>query len=62
MELQLIFEQLKNGFFSPDQNPEDFKPLVDILLEHDRYFTLADYESFVTTQELVSETYKVNGL
>ncbi|KII68103.1 Glycogen phosphorylase, liver form [Thelohanellus kitauei] len=57
-ELQLIIEQLRNGFFSPDQNPDDFKLIVDILLDHDRYYTLADYDSFVEMQDLVSETYK----
>ncbi|KAF0989776.1 hypothetical protein HZS_1655, partial [Henneguya salminicola] len=57
-DLQLIFEQLRNGYFSPNQNPDDFKFIADILLEHDCYYTLADYEPYVITQDLVSETYK----
>ncbi|KAF1740394.1 hypothetical protein MXB_2107 [Myxobolus squamalis] len=57
-ELQAVIDQLRNGYFSPNQNPDDFKLLVDILLQHDRYYTLADYESYVLAQDLVSETYK----
>lgn len=57
-ELRLVIDQLANGYFSPNQDPHEFKPLVDILLKHDHYFTLADYESFIISQALVAETFK----
>ena len=34
-ELKQCIDQIQNGFFSP-QNPDEFKDLTNILLNHDR--------------------------
>jgi len=51
-ELRKIINQLSQGFFSPWE-PELFQPVVRSLLEHDRFFVLADYGSYITCQEKV---------
>lgn len=56
-ELHRIIRQLSDGYFSPEE-PHLFHPVVRTLLEHDRFFVLADYESYIRCQEKVSETYK----
>ena len=48
---------IRDGFFTPDSENE-FKDLVDMLLHHDRFLTLADFRAYVTSQELVSEVYR----
>ena len=35
-----------------------FKPLIDSLMKYDPYLVLADYESYVNSQEQVSQAYK----
>ena len=35
-----------------------FKPLMDSLMYHDSYFLFADYQSYVATQDKVSEVYR----
>jgi starch phosphorylase len=45
-----VLDALRDGRFSPGA-PEAFRPIVDTLLEHgDRYYHLADFESYVATQ------------
>ncbi|XP_060531283.1 glycogen phosphorylase [Cylas formicarius] len=56
-ELKQVVDQIQNGFFSPG-NPDEFKDLADILLKYDRFFLLADYESYIKKQEEVSATYQ----
>ncbi|NWF98918.1 MAG: glycogen/starch/alpha-glucan phosphorylase [Nitrospirae bacterium] len=56
-ELRTIIKQLSDGHFSPGE-PHLFQPIVRALLEHDRFFVLADYESYIKTQEKVSEIYQ----
>ena len=48
---------IRDGFFTPGCENE-FKDLVDMLLYHDRFLTLADYRAYITSQELVSEVYR----
>merc|ERR1711875_127098 len=36
---------------------DDFKDIVNLLLQHDRFLTLADYTAYITAQDLVSATY-----
>lgn len=55
-ELKLCIDQIRDGYFSPE-NPDEFKDLVDVLLKHDRFFLLADYEDYVKCQEKVSQVY-----
>jgi starch phosphorylase len=56
IELKKCLDMISTGYFSPDQKNR-FWPLVDHLLEHDDYMLLADYDSYIQTQELVSAAY-----
>ena len=58
-ELAEVMEQLKSGYFSGG-NGSEFQDIVDNLLKHDRFFTLADYEAYILAQEKVNETYRVS--
>ena len=56
-ELKLALDRINSGFFSHGDT-EIFKPLMESLLYHDPYFLLADYQSYVDTQEQVSNAYR----
>ncbi|XP_034537284.1 glycogen phosphorylase, brain form [Notolabrus celidotus] len=56
-ELKLAVDQIQSGFFSPAQ-PELFKDLINMLMNHDRFKVFADFEAYVRCQERVSELYK----
>ena len=56
-QLQEALDQISSGFFSPDR-PDLFKPLVDALLSHDYFMLLADWRSYVDSQERVSQAYQ----
>ncbi|KAI7690216.1 hypothetical protein SSS_06688 [Sarcoptes scabiei] len=56
VELKTIIDQINTGFFSPS-NPDMFKDVINVLLNHDRFFVFADYESYIKCQERVSELY-----
>ena len=47
---------IRDGFFTPG-NEGEFKDLVDMLLYHDRFLTLADYRAYISSQEMVSQVY-----
>ncbi|HEX2173087.1 MAG TPA: glycogen/starch/alpha-glucan family phosphorylase, partial [Dehalococcoidia bacterium] len=55
-ELKEVIDLIASGFFEPDA-PDLFKPIVDSLLTVDRYFLLADYASYVQTQDEVAAAY-----
>jgi starch phosphorylase len=55
-ELRGVIDQINNGFFSP-KNPDLFKDVVNVLLNHDRFLVLADYDDYIKCQEKVSEMY-----
>ncbi|XP_035213985.1 glycogen phosphorylase-like [Stegodyphus dumicola] len=55
-DLREAIDQINDGHFSP-HDPHAFKSLVNILMNRDRYFVLADYESYIECQEKVSELY-----
>jgi starch phosphorylase len=55
-ELRLAIDQLRTGFFSPE-DPNLFTPLADNLLNHDRFCLMADFEAYVRSQEAVSQLY-----
>ncbi|MBA3036123.1 MAG: glycogen/starch/alpha-glucan phosphorylase, partial [Desulfobacterium sp.] len=50
-------ELIRNGFFSPEE-PEIFHSLVDLLLNEDKYFVLADFESYFNCQREVDCLYR----
>merc|ERR1712212_775842 len=56
-ELKQVLDMIRDGFFSLSNSPDEFKDIVDMLLHHDRFLTLADFTAYVTAQDLVSETY-----
>ena len=56
-ELREAIQQIRSGFFSPEQ-PALFEPLADALLHHDTYMLLADYADYLRCQETVSTVYR----
>jgi starch phosphorylase len=56
-ELKQAVNQIQGGYFSPGM-PQLFHPVINPLLEHDTYFVLADYASYVQCQEEVNIAYR----
>ena len=56
-ELRQCVDQIQNGFFSPN-NPDQYKDLVNILMNHDRFYLFADYESYIKCQDEVNALYQ----
>merc|ERR1712227_1098258 len=56
-ELKQVIDMIRDGFFTPG-NEGEFKDLVDMLLYHDRFLTLADYKAYISSQEMVSKVYR----
>ena len=57
-ELRRVLDMISSGFFSPGA-PELFTPITDSLLNlGDHYMLLADYASYVSCQEQVSELFQ----
>jgi len=54
--LKQAIDLIRNGFFSPDQ-PGLFQPLVDLLLNEDRYMVLADFDAYHRAQMQVDALY-----
>lgn len=55
-ELKEVIDMIGSGYFSVDE-PNRYQAIVDALLNEDRYLLLADYESYIKTQEAVSTLY-----
>lgn len=55
-ELQCIIDQIKDGYFSP-HNPDLFKDLVNVIMHHDRFATLADFKSYIECQDKIEALY-----
>lgn len=61
-ELKLAIDQIKDGYFSP-LKPDMFTHITDSLLKHgDKYMLLADYESYIKTQDKAAEEYRNKAL
>lgn len=56
-ELKRAIDMIGNGSFSAD-NPSLFKPIVDTLLGLDHYLLLADYASYIASQDEVDILYQ----
>ena len=57
-ELKQALDQIRDGFFSPDE-PGRFRSIYDSLINYgDRYLVLADYESYIATQKQVDTLYR----
>jgi starch phosphorylase len=59
-ELKQAIDQIQGGFFSPDMS-QLFQPVINTLLDHDTFFVLADYASYIKCQEEVSRAYQVEA-
>lgn len=57
-ELKQCVDQIQSGFFSPN-NPDEFKDITNVLLNWDRFYLFADYESYIKMQDHVSKVYQV---
>lgn len=58
IELARVIDQIKNGFFAPE-NPTLFMPIIDSLLKHgDFYKILPDFDSYIECQDRVAKTYQ----
>jgi glycogen phosphorylase len=55
-ELKAVLELLSTGFFSPEDRSA-FRPLVDALLNEDRFLVLADFRAYVEAQDRVAQAY-----
>jgi glycogen phosphorylase len=55
-ELREVLDLVREGFFARGDT-ELFRPLTEHWLRHDPYFALADYASYVASQEQVSAAY-----
>jgi starch phosphorylase len=54
--LQGVIDLIAEGHFSRGDT-DVFKPLLNTLLEYDRFMLMADYQLYVTCQDQVSEAY-----
>ncbi|XP_054154242.1 glycogen phosphorylase-like [Oppia nitens] len=55
-ELRTVIDQINTGFFNPN-NPDLFKDVVNVLMNHDRFLVFADFEDYIKVQEKVAEVY-----
>uniref|UniRef100_A0A9L0RC83 Alpha-1,4 glucan phosphorylase n=1 Tax=Equus caballus TaxID=9796 RepID=A0A9L0RC83_HORSE len=56
-ELRQAVDQISSGFFSPKE-PDCFKDVVNMLLNHDRFKVFADYEAYMACQAQVDQLYR----
>jgi starch phosphorylase len=57
-ELKQVLDMIGGGYFSPEQ-PDRYRGIVDTLTQRgDQYLLLADYASYVASQEQVDHLYK----
>ena len=55
--LKQTIDLIREGFFCPE-DPDLFKPLMDGLLNEDRYLVLADFEAYHQCQMKVDALYR----
>lgn len=56
-ELKKALEMIGTGYFSPDQ-PDRFRPVVDLLTGGDHYLLTADYPLYLAAQNRVDQLYR----
>ncbi|XP_072265537.1 glycogen phosphorylase, brain form [Pyxicephalus adspersus] len=55
-ELREVINQIRDGHFSPTE-PDLFKDVVNMLINHDRFKVFADYEAYIKCQAKVDQLY-----
>ncbi|XP_053315862.1 glycogen phosphorylase, brain form-like [Spea bombifrons] len=55
-ELRQAMDQIRDGRFSP-REPDLFKDVVNMLMNHDRFKVFADFEAYIKCQEKVDQLY-----
>jgi starch phosphorylase len=55
--LKRVLDMISSDYFNKSE-PKIFNSLIDELLHQDKYFLLADYQSYIDKQDEVSEAYK----
>lgn len=61
-QLQRVIELIADGFFSRKE-PALFRPIIDSLLyQGDKFFVLADFKSYIESQEIVSDEFRNKDL
>lgn len=58
VELKQAIDQISGGYYSPG-NPDEFKDVTNMLMQHDRFFVFADFDDYVKKQDELSATYQV---
>src|SRR6266478_3732175 len=56
-ELRQVIDLIRDGFFSRGA-AEQFRPLIDALLDWDTYMVLADFQSYLDCQARVAQAYE----
>jgi starch phosphorylase len=56
-DVREVIDLISSGFFSPE-DPTLFKPLVDSLLDEDRFMVLEDFAAYKEAQERIARAYK----
>ncbi len=56
-ELKKVIDMINNNYFNIDE-PGIFKPIIEELLYRDYYIIMADYESYINTQNIVEADYQ----
>jgi starch phosphorylase len=56
-ELKQVLDMIANGYFSVEE-PGRYQNVVDNLLNNDQYLLLADYASYIETQDKVGKLYQ----
>ena len=57
-ELKQVLDMISSGYFSIEE-PDRYKPIVDnLLMNGDQYLLLADYASYIETQDKVGKLYQ----
>ncbi len=56
-ELKQVLDMIANGYFSVEE-PHRYQNVVDNLLNNDQYLLLADYASYIETQDKVGKLYQ----
>lgn len=56
-ELKQVLDMISSGFFCM-QEPNRYQAIVDNLLNNDHYLLLADYASYIATQDAVGKVYQ----